>query len=180
RWVTSAVFCKDPSPFPHTAHYDDLDRRCGWRRGDAYGHRFAGRPHQHWNAFRVCPCLSRCDYFTAQGGGPSAPIPRSVGSVISNCWCPFLLRFDVEPAVGNMGAFCCLAGDWAVHLFPVRSAPQQTAARRGRWPNRRYSSAADQDVARQDRTVAVAFPVTSSSYRSCFELSSASGCHFGR
>ena len=41
----------------------------------------------------------------------------------------FCFRVNAKSAARDMGTFCYMARDRPVHLFPLRSAPQQTAAR---------------------------------------------------
>ena len=53
-----------------------------------------------------------------------------------------LHRADAESAVGNLGPFLYLAGDWALDLFPYGCASQQTAARRRRRPTESHPAAA--------------------------------------
>jgi APA family basic amino acid/polyamine antiporter len=128
RRFIAALLCQNSSPFPHTAHHDNLDWSCCRCRSDGYKHRRARRPHEHRHALRVYFSLSRRQRASPREPGTTASVSRAVRSGFPDPWRADVPGSDAEPAGDDLDSFCDLARNRARDLFSVQRAAQQAAA----------------------------------------------------
>src|SRR4029077_6386652 len=148
RRFAPAILRQNSSAVSHTAYHYDLDGRCGRCCSDGYKHRRARRSDEYRNPFRVYSGLFRRKRPAPRRARTAASVSRALRSDLPNSRRVNVPCSNVESASDDLDSFCGVAGDWAADLLPVQLAAQQTASRRRHRSNRRYSTAADQDVGR--------------------------------